>query len=84
MVRVVVSLVSGAFAYSNYQINTFRSGEVDDVSVFLEHVDLLDCLDGLDVQLLEGSLELLVVGSGRLVDSLRLTAGSTFASIIDH
>jgi hypothetical protein len=29
---------------------------VDDVAVALEHVDLLDCLDGLDVELLERRL----------------------------
>lgn len=39
-------------------------GEVDDVAVRLEHVDLLDSLDGLDVELLQGSLELLVVTGG--------------------
>lgn len=54
---------------------------MNDVSVFLEHVDFLNGLDGLDIQFLERSLELLIVGSGRLVDLLRLTAGSTFASI---
>lgn len=53
---------------------------MDDVSVLLEHVDLLNGLDGLNIQLLERSLELLVVGSGRLVDLLRLAAGSTFTS----
>jgi len=34
---------------------------VDDVAVGLEHVDLLNGLDGLHVQLLESSLKLLVV-----------------------
>ena len=34
---------------------------MNDVSVTLEHVDLLDGLDGLGVQLLQGGLELLVV-----------------------
>ena len=34
---------------------------MDDVAVALEHVDLLDGLDGLGVQLLQGGLELLVV-----------------------
>jgi hypothetical protein len=44
---------------------------VDDVAVGLEHVDLLDGLDGLSVQLLEGGLELPVIGvgpSGRALD----------------
>jgi hypothetical protein len=53
---------------------------VDDVAVLLEHVDLLDALDGLDVQLLQGGLELLVVGAGGAGDLLDLTAGSTLAS----
>jgi hypothetical protein len=54
---------------------------VDDVSVLLEHVDLLDGLNGLDVHLLEGSLELLVIGAGGLVDLLDLAAGSTLSTI---
>jgi hypothetical protein len=54
---------------------------VDDVSVLLEHVDLLDGLDGLDVHLLQGGLELLVVGTGGLVDLLNLAAGSTLSSV---
>lgn len=62
-------------------IYTLGSTEVDDVSVFLEHVDLLDGLDGLDVHLLQGSLELLVVGAGGLVDLLDLAAGSALASV---
>lgn len=55
---------------------------MDDVSVLLEHVDLLDGLDGLDVHLLEGGLELLVVGTRRLVDLLDLAAGSALASVL--
>jgi hypothetical protein len=55
--------------------------EVDDIAVTLEHVDLLDGLDGLDVELLEGSLKLLVVGAGALVDLLDLPARSTLASV---
>jgi hypothetical protein len=54
---------------------------VDDVSVLLEHVDLLDGLDGLDVHLLQGGLELLVVGTGGLVNLLDLAAGSTLSSV---
>lgn len=61
-------------------ILTLGGSEVDDVSVLLEHVDLLDRLDGLDVHLLKGRLELLVVGAGGLVDLLDLAAGSTLAS----
>lgn len=54
---------------------------MDDVAVLLEHVDLLNSLDGLDVQLLEGGLELLVVGISGPVDLLDLAAGSALASI---
>ena len=61
---------------------TLRSTKVDDVSVLLEHVNLLDGLDGLDVHLLQGGLELLVVGTGGLVDLLDLAAGSTLASVV--
>ena len=61
---------------------TLRSTEVDDVSVLLEHVHFLDGLDGLDVHLLQGCLELLVVRTGRLVDLLDLAAGSALASVV--
>ena len=61
---------------------TLGCREVDDVAVALEHVDLLDSLDGLDVQLLKSTLELLVVGASVLVDLLDLPAGSTLASVI--
>lgn len=54
---------------------------MDDVAVALEHVDLLDGLDRLDIELLERSLELLVVGTGALVDLLDLPAGSAFAAV---
>ena len=60
---------------------TLGCREVDDVAVALEHVDLLDSLDGLDVQLLKRSLELLVVGTSGPVDLLDLPAGSTLAAI---
>jgi hypothetical protein len=56
--------------------------EVDDVAVALEHVDLLDGLNRLDVELLEGGLKLLVVGAGALVDLLDLPARSTLASAL--
>jgi hypothetical protein len=56
-------------------------GEVDNVAVLLEHVDLLNALDGLDVQLLESGLELLVIGTGVADDLLDLAAGSTLASV---
>lgn len=56
-------------------------GEVDDVAVLLEHVDLLNTLDGLDVQLLESGLELLVIGAGVADDLLDLAAGGTLATV---
>lgn len=55
---------------------------MDDVAILLEHVDLLNGLDGLDVQLLKGGLQLLVIGTGVTGDLLDLAAGSTLASIL--
>jgi hypothetical protein len=40
----------------NARRRTLWCGEVDDVAVALEHVDLLDSLDRLDVELLERGL----------------------------
>lgn len=50
------------------------------VAVLLEHVDLLNGLDRLNIELLERSLKLLVVGTRRLVDLLCLAARSTLSS----
>lgn len=60
--------------------HTLWCGEVDDVSVTLEHVDLLNGLDGLDIELLEGLLELLVVGGGPLGRPLHLPARGTLST----
>ena len=60
---------------------TFGSGEVDDIAIFFEHVDLLDGLDGLDVQLLQRGLQLLVVCAGGLVHLLGLAPGCAFAAV---
>jgi hypothetical protein len=60
---------------------TFRSSEVDNISILLEHIDLFDSLDGLDVEFLEGSLELLVIGARVSVDLLHLSSGGTLATI---
>jgi hypothetical protein len=60
---------------------TLGCGEVNDVAVRLEHVDLLDLSDGLHVHLLEGGLELLVVGASRPVDLLLHTSGSSLAAV---
>jgi len=53
-----------------------------DVSIFLEHVDLLDCLDGLNIELLERRLQLLVVRARALVDLLHLSPGRTLSPMI--
>ena len=44
--------------------------EVDHGSVVLDHVDLLDAGDRVHGELLQGGLELLVVGGGSAVDDL--------------
>jgi hypothetical protein len=54
---------------------------VNDVAIALEHVDLLNRLDRLYVQLLKSGLELLVVGACALVDLLDLPAGGTLAAV---
>ena len=54
---------------------------MQDVSILLEHVDLLDTGDGLDTELFEGGLDLSVVslGSGhRLLDDL--SSGGTLTA----
>jgi hypothetical protein len=53
---------------------------VDDISIFLEHVDFLYGLDGLDVQLLQRSLQFLVIGARGFVDLLRLAPWCALAS----
>jgi hypothetical protein len=63
------------------QWHTLGCGEVNDVAVRLEHVDFLNLGDGLDVHLLEGSLELLVVGARGPVDLLLNTSGSSLAAV---
>jgi hypothetical protein len=57
---------------------------VNDVAILLEHIHLLDGLDWLNVQLLQRSLQLLVVGAGGLVDLLRLPSGRTLATDISR
>ena len=62
---------------------TLWIGEMDDIAIFLEHIDLLNGLDGLDVQLLEGGLEFLVVGAGGFVDLLDFSSRCAFTPVID-
>lgn len=54
---------------------------MNDVAVRLEHVDLLNGLDGLSVQLLEGLLKLPVVGAGAGGRTLDLSSGSALSTI---
>ena len=57
---------------------------MDDVSISLKHVDLLNSLDWLNIELLERCLQLLVIHSRTLVDLLDLSsrcALSTVASL---
>lgn len=70
-----------ALAEARWERLTLWCGEVDDVAVRLEHVDLLDGLDGLDVHLLEGSLQLLVVGARGSDDLLDLSSGRSLATV---
>ena len=62
-------------------VHTLWCSEVDNVSVGLEHVDLLDCLDGLHVDLLKSGLELLVVHTRVLRLGLDLTSRGTLSAI---
>lgn len=63
-------------------VHTLWCSEVDNVSVGLEHVDLLDGLDGLHVDLLKSGLELLVVDTKVLWLGLDLTSRGTLSAII--
>ena len=60
---------------------TFWSGEVDDITIRFEHVDLLDGLDGLNVEFLERGLQFFVVGARSLVDFLLLPSRGAFAAV---
>ena len=48
------------------------------IAILFEHVDLLDGLDGLDIELLERGLELLVIGLKCAVDLLGLSTRGAF------
>ncbi len=56
---------------------------MDDVSVSFEHVDLLNSLDGLDVELLECRLQLLVIHPRALVHLLDLSPGCALSTVFD-
>ena len=53
---------------------------MDDISVRLEHVDLLNRLDGLNIELLERCLQLLVVHACALMDLLDLSSRRAFST----
>lgn len=59
---------------------TLGSGEMDDVAVRLEHVHLLNGLDGLRVQLLKRLLKLLVIGTGASGSTLDLASRGTLST----
>jgi len=66
------------------KVLTLWCREVNDIAIALEHVDLLNRLNGLHIQLLQCSLKLLVVGARGLVDLLNLSPWSAFASVIAY
>lgn len=70
----------GLLSHSGEKRPTLGSGEVDDVAVGLEHVDLLDGLDGLSVELLQLGLELLVIGVGSGGSALGGSSGSSLST----
>lgn len=64
-----------------FKSRTFRSRKVDDVSIRLEHVDLLNGLNRLDIQLLERSLQLLVVNTASLMNLLDLSSRCALSTV---
>ena len=54
---------------------------MDHIPILLEHIDLLDRLNRLHVQLLERGLQLLVVRAGGLVHFFHFSPGRAFASV---
>jgi hypothetical protein len=54
---------------------------VDDVSISLEHVDLLNSLNWLNIELLERCLQLLVIHSRALVDLLDLSSRCALSAV---
>ena len=53
---------------------------MENVAILLEHVDLLDTGDGLDLELLKSSLELGVLTTGALRLRGHLTTGGTLTT----
>lgn len=61
--------------------HTLGGSKVDDVAIRLEHVDLLNGLDGLGAELLQGLLKLLVISAGAGRRTLDLSPGGTLSTI---
>ena len=61
---------------------TLGGGEVKNVAILLEHVDLLNAGDGLDLELLESSLELGILTTGALGLGGHLTTGGTLTACV--
>lgn len=55
---------------------------MDDIAIFFEHIDLLNRLDRLDIQLLQRGLQLLVVCARGLVYFLYFPSGRAFTSVM--
>jgi hypothetical protein len=53
---------------------------MNDIPILLEHIDLLDSLNRLDIHFLQGGLEFLVVSAAGLVHFFGFPAGSSLAS----
>lgn len=53
---------------------------MDDVSVFLEHVDFLNGLNGLDVEFFERGLELFVIRARAFMNLFHFSPGCAFAA----
>lgn len=63
------------------ELNTFGGCKVNDVSIRLEHVDLLNCLNWLDIQLFQGGLQFLIIRAGALVNLLHLSSRRAFSTV---
>lgn len=59
---------------------TFRSSKMNHIAVFLEHIDLLNRLDRLYVELFQRRLKLFVVVTRCFVDLFRFSPWRTFAA----
>jgi hypothetical protein len=60
--------------YESMREGTFWCSEMEYLTIFFEHVDFLNCLDRLYIQLLQSSLQFLVIGSGTLVSLFHFSA----------